>query len=422
MNRRRVVTGVRIVGVVAVCGLALLLAVRLQARSADVKLENEFRQKVGPLDPAAYASPAVPDAENAAIWLRAAAAALTLSKEDKDLVAALGHPAADRWTAVQQTAIERVFSRNAPALALAERASAMPRSNFQQSGSGATNSKDPVPLFDLIWLARVIDERARVAARQGDWAVFRQGTFELACVGASLERESPLMSQLVGVAVERMMFDAILGGLRSTLVDRAALEGLGAAIPNVALVPAWRRAVGALAAGVHAGLIDPHDLFDKGSTEVAMSVPSPEEYLRIALSVEGLAARPLGLDPPLADHLEKAKGLEKGRTISDLLALSLVRYQSIVSLRQLARVAISLRLAALENGRYPDTLAAWPEASAPDPFTGGRLRYELTADGSAVVAVPGAEELYDRINQVKSFVPYTWALPAPASGTPTTTE
>jgi hypothetical protein len=113
-----------------------------------------------------------------------------------------------------------------------------------------------------------------------------------------------------------------------------------------------------------------------------------------------------------------------GACAADLfgLALSLVRYQSIASLRRLARVAISLRLAALENGRYPDALAAWPEASAPDPFTGGPLRYELATDGSAVVAVPGAEALYDRINQVKSFVPYTWTLPAPPSGTPATTK
>jgi hypothetical protein len=418
MNRRRVVTGVRIAGVGAVCGLALLLAVRLQARGADMKLEDEFTRKVGPLDPAAYASPSVPDGENAALWLRAAAAALTLSEADRGLIGDLSWLRPDEWTAEQETAIERVFSRNAPALAMAERASTLPRSTLLLSGPEATNAKYQSSFLDLIRLARMIDQRARLAVKQRDWPVFRSGVAELACLGASLESESPLIGQLVGVACERMMFDAILVAMRSPATDRAALQGLDATIPRIDLAASWRRALGALAAGVHSGIVNPRDMFDQGSTNLEMAVPSPEEYLRIVLGIEGLAARPLGLDPALADRLEKSKGLHKGRPTGDTLASSLVRYQSLLTLRRMARIAIALRLAALDNGRYPGTLGAWSEASTPDPFTGGPLRYELRADGSAVISVPGAEELFNKINELKTSMPYTWVLPAPGSGVP----
>ena len=413
MNGNRFVKGVRIAGIVAVVALAVLLAVRLQARSADAKLKSEFIQKVGPLDPAAYASPSVPDAENAAIWLRSAAAALTLSEADRGLIGDLSWLRPDEWTAAQETAIERIFSRNAPSFALAERASALPRSSFMLSGPEATNAKYPASLIDLIRLARMIDQRARLAVKQRDWPMFRSGVAELACVGASLESESPLIGQLVGVATESMMFDAILVAMRSPATDRAALQGLDATIPGIDLAASWRRALGALAAGVHSGIVDPRAMFDQGSTKVGLSVPSSEEYLRIVLAIEGLAARPLGLDPALADRLEKDKGLHKGRPIGDFLAGSLVRYQRTLSLRRVARLAIGLRLAALDGGRYPDTLAAWPEASAPDPLTGGALRYERRGDGSAVISVPGAEELFNKINELKTSVPFTWELAPP---------
>ncbi len=418
MNRRMVVTGVRIGGIVAVAALALLLAVRLQARASDAKLETEFVQRVGPLDPEAYASPSVPDAENAAIWLRAAAAAASLSPADKDLIGEVGRVPADRWTAEQQAGIERLASRNAPAFVLAERAVPLTRSSLMLSGREATDSKYRVSLADHLWLARIIDVRARLAVRRGDWPGFRSGVAELGRLASSEERESPLICQLVGLATERMMFDVIRAGVESPVSDGAAWRGLEADIPSVELVPAWRRALGAMAAGVYAGIVDPRNLFDRESTKVELSVPNREEFLRVVLDLERLATRPIGLDAALADRLEKTKNVRSGGPVADFLAGSLVRYQSILSMRRMARIAIALRAGALAQGRYPDTLAAWPDAAAPDPFTGGQLRYEPRADGSAVLAVPGAEELFNRINELTTTVPYTWALPAPRPAVP----
>ncbi len=414
MNRNRVLLLTRIGGVAAVIALAVLLGVRVHARSAEQSLESAFREQVGPLDPAAYASAIVPDGENAAIWLRSAAAALTLPKADKDLVGTLSWIRnSETWSPEQRTAFDHLVSRNAPALDLVEKAAARPRSSYLLSGLEAAKIDTPIPLLDLIWLGRLINERAHVAIAAQDWATYRLSVGELACVGASLERESPLIAQLVGVACERMMAEAILGGVHAPLADRPALDRLDILIPDVDLASAWKHALGSLGADVYSGSVDLHDLFDAASTKVVMSVPTREEYLRMVLGIARLAARPMGLDDALAARLEKSKQIEKGRPPGDYLATSIVRYQSILSLRRLARLAIALRLQALEAGGYPDSLAAWPEAAAPDPFTGGALAYERRADGSAVVSVPGAENLFNRINELKSWITYTWELPAP---------
>jgi len=412
MNRNLFVYAIRTAGIAAVVGLALLLAGRLQARSEIATLEARFSRKVGPLDPSAYASPVVPDAENAAIWLRSAAAALELSDIDKQLIASFNPLTDGNVTPELLRDLERVFSRNAPALAMTQKASSMPRSGYLLSGEDAVRTRPDIPLLDLLWLARTINARAAFAVANGDRAVFRSSVAELACIGASLERESPLIAQLVGLAVERMMIGAILFGLQSTPGDPEALRGLEAVIPDVDLVAARRRALGNLGAGVHSGAVELHDMFDQGFTRIVLAVPSVGEYLKVVLGIDGTTETPLGLDPDLGARLEQSKNTE-GRTAADTLVGSLVRYQSILSLRRLARLAIDLRLAAMEEGRYPDSLAAWPEAATPDPFTGGEFRYETFDDGSAVLAVPGAEELYNRINEIRTFVPFTWELPAP---------
>ena len=128
-----------------------------------------------------------------------------------------------------------------------------------------------------------------------------------------------------------------------------------------------------------------------------------------------LSSKPIGANTELIEHLESRKADTQNVPMADMLAVSLLRTQSMLSLRRLERLAISVRLEGLAAGRYPETLARWPEASAPDPFTGGEIRFERRPDGSAVISVPGAEETYNRANGLKTFVPYTWELPAPDS-------
>jgi len=53
------------------------------------------------------------------------------------------------------------------------------------------------------------------------------------------------------------------------------------------------------------------------------------------------------------------------------------------------RAALCERLRALEDGRYPASLAGLPGAEGPDPFTGAPLAYRVLTDGSATFEAPG---------------------------------
>ena len=109
----------------------------------------------------------------------------------------------------------------------------------------------------------------------------------------------------------------------------------------------------------------------------------------------------LGLNPQLL-----ARGNKRPRWMFGVLesvifpegAKAAARVQSTLSARNLAGVALALRLRAFETGSYPSTLADLPGATQPDPFAGKPLAYDRRPDGSARVAVPGFEGLWKRIS------------------------
>ena len=96
------------------------------------------------------------------------------------------------------------------------------------------------------------------------------------------------------------------------------------------------------------------------------------------------------------------------------LASSGGRVQSTMSVRNLANVALKVRVEGLQTGSYPQTLAAYPEAVRPDPFAAKPLLYMLRPDGSAVISVPDFAAMWKRISDAGlGSQPYTWELPAP---------
>lgn len=86
-------------------------------------------------------------------------------------------------------------------------------------------------------------------------------------------------------------------------------------------------------------------------------------------------------------------------------------FQSDLSHRRLAKVALRLRAEGLESGHYPESLAKIPEASEPDPLTGGGLSYELLPDGSARISVANADQALGKFG--RKMRPTPWELPAP---------
>ncbi len=407
MHRPRLSTSFRILGVAAALVLALLLALRVQARMT----RQDVEQEIGPLTPDAYASATVADEDNAAIWWRAAAAALDLDQDQTTLVGDLSKLRVGDWTPAQRNGLDQTLARSAPALSLADRAAALRGSSWGLSGVQATSPKPDIPILKLLWLARVLNVRARLAVDAGDWAAFRLCVTELGGISASLEQETPLISLLVGLAVDRTAADAVLVAVQAPSAPPEALEDLAASLPDVDLTTAWKRSLGGMATGFETGSLSFNDVFGA----VVAQVTGRDEPVSVVIEAARLSSGPIGANAALIKHLESRKADTQNVPMADMLAVSLLRTQSILSLRRLERLAISVRLEGLATGRYPETLARWPEASAPDPFTGDAIRFERRADGSAVIEAPGAEETYNRASVLRTFVPYTWKLPAPVS-------
>ena len=77
------------------------------------------------------------------------------------------------------------------------------------------------------------------------------------------------------------------------------------------------------------------------------------------------------------------------------------------------QAAIALRRAALADGAYPGERSVVAELSEPDPFTGRPLLYDLREDGSAEVALDGADELLSEVVLKSAASVPPIVLPAP---------
>ena len=121
---------------------------------------------------------------------------------------------------------------------------------------------------------------------------------------------------------------------------------------------------------------------------------------------EGLRIVPLFVEPGGADSL-------------------LLTLRTLDTVRELARLAVDLRLAAAASGRYPERLPLATSSPADDPLGGAPWSYRRRDSGGAEISAPGATaavEDYYR-GAVNRKLPdtdlqlLTWDLPPPGAGT-----
>jgi hypothetical protein len=83
--------------------------------------------------------------------------------------------------------------------------------------------------------------------------------------------------------------------------------------------------------------------------------------------------------------------------VMDNVRRTIPRAQAAMAQRQLVQAGIKLRRVALAGGAYPADRSSIPELATADPFTGRRLIYEGHPDGSASVALDGADPLLGQV-------------------------
>ncbi len=397
---------VRCAGIALVVVFAFLLVARVRASSQQDALHREFAEKLGPLDPAAYASPAIPDEGNAALWLRAAAAALVLSEDDKSFIGDLSTSEEAEWTPEQREALRGLLVRNAPALELIHRAGSMKQSSFGLTG-GEKELKAKLPLLELLHFQRLLYSEARQAlASKEPQESFWQATAAMAVNAASMEREAPLISQLVGVAAEKILLEVVWEAVRSSALDQAALARMEEMLPDVDLRATLRRSLASETSGAWAP--ESERIMAKQGAGI-----TDEARLRVIIDVAATIDQPFGVSG--RDLVAAVSVPATPQDLRATLTRAVGRAQSLMSLRRLARLSLALHRQALETGAYPASITNFPVAMGRDPFTGTMLEYERRADGSAKLTVPGAPELATALMKpIKSWVHFTWELPAPS--------
>ncbi len=420
---------VRVVGVALVVALAGLLALRIYGNRRLAAAERVFASKVGPMAGNPYASQRVPDEENAAVYLRAGAEAFLMPKGHAQIGELTMSPVTT-WTPEQWEFLRGVLARNRPALELLHRAAGMTRSSFGllDPGTEVEELKTRLPLLKLLWAQRLLFLDSRVAICDGDQERILADAGSMATMAASLDRESPMIAMIIGLAAEKIFLATVREAAAQPEVPAQTLRKLQGMLLANDLRADWRRSLLADAYGIDRRVAsrrtEPNGqggawtLLKGRALELCCHDIFTARQRELYVDLVEIVDQPLGSSPRWADR-GKAKPTSAFGVLEAIMFPNLARaggrVQSTMSLRKLADVALKVRIGGLRTGAYPPTLDAYPEAVQPDPFTAKPLSYLLRPDGSADISVPDFGLLWRQVSDVgPGSQPYSWELPAPA--------
>jgi hypothetical protein len=268
------------------------------------------------------------------------------------------------------------------------RAATLDRSSYGIEYRHGLDAEMP-DMLPLVRACRLLLAEARVAGADGD----RDRTLiALATTGrlvSSLESESTLLTALIGIACERMMLLAAAETLvcgQPWTADPAFVEQLAETLSAEDLRAMMGRALEFSSIQGPEAATEPSSVADEWARA---------EFERAHAIVRELIDAPYGSAPGWNSSPED-EGVVAGLVLVNLRS-AIARHQAALAQRQLVRAAIELRQIAIAEGAYPTDRSAVSELTEPDPFTGRPLAYTIRGDGSAEVALDGADELLSEV-------------------------
>lgn len=442
--------GLRGFGALLVLVLAWLLVGRIYAARRLDAAREAFKQNVGPLELAAWASPPVPDEENAAIPIRSGALGLVLSDADRTLIGELTRNPTGTMTAEQVAGLRRILDANKAALEMIGTGAKLGRSNFgtelrvevprlDADGKPRLDTIPRSPLIGIMYAARILRARARLERVEGDREQMLSTNETVFGLARAVYQEPRTISHIIANAVERIGLGEVAVVATSDSTTPAELQRMQAMLLANDLRAAWKRvrATETLdsvarvesALSFHATPDHEANLWDRAG-RVIWRPFSQATLLELGTELVGLLDQPAGLRGPAPEE-------STGRSRLRLRLMGIVRpfwatkeiirslgapnlhsaagrLQATMAQRTLVRLVLALRLEGLTSGTYPPDLSGFPDAAGPDPFTGKPLAYERKADGSAVLAIPDGEALWKQVtNGMPTPCPFSVNLPPP---------
>ncbi len=411
---------VRVLALVLLAVLATVFYLRSRGQRELDDARKEFTEKVGPLDLTAYESKPVPEEENGAVWLLAGARAVVVFQRERPDLGSLAGTPSSRWTQEQAEFAKRLLERNAPALTLLQRSLGMKACNLRDANSDGARIG-----LQLLTTERLLAANSRDALRQGDMNRFFASAEILGTLTSSQERELDLIELLLSSYAERLLLPVLqeaasVPSLRTSDIER--LEGL---VPTADLMKAMRRNAGYETAammdrisngtveqylGVKFSLMERLAFWITEDSDTARGIRARVKQLESAGLPYARRGAPLSAHPSSFFRYWGAESDDPWRWDSQRKTAG--RFQATMALRQMTLLGLQVRKAGLEKGAYPADLSAFPGAKIPDPFSGKPAAYVLHPDGSATLAIPDAEALYNKLTAGKlPAIGFTWTLP-----------
>ncbi len=356
-----------------------------------------FEKEVGPLDPAAYAPPAIPPEKNAAIPLADSLTLLNFTDADSRLVARLIPPDSD-WTEKERADLGALLARNERALAKARIAADKPHSRFELDYGHPIFALLPglhrVPhLADLIALGGRLDQANHDVKRA------TESVESLAGIARAFGTDPIMTHLMMAWAVEHRQFLLIRYIVGSDGGSATELQDLDGTIGRYDVRKSLENAVVLDALGMVKQAAADMEA-EKDADEVAEVVAILSAYLdQVRAAVIGIRhgiSPSRSVQPPSPADLGGVPRRHEDRdTLSQLLSWHLndeMWHRAVVLQdgRRLAHAALAVRIEGLTAGRYPEFLDSLVKDHE-------GLTYKVNFDGSVTISAPVAQELIDSV-------------------------
>jgi hypothetical protein len=322
------------------------------------------------------------------------------------------------WSAAETAECRRFLAVNASLLAAGERAAdrrvAAPRATF------AAVLREPASAdSSRLWTRALVQDsllrlRIHLALRDRSPAGVARPMEGLAASAEAFEDEPGMPFQLYALDLEKGLLKEAAAIAADPGVDARDLAAIRRLLPHRPIATRVRQ----LFAGEAGYLLATNGDRGRAALSAADLARLLDGYRRLALVLE----RGPGASPAAATQAARSSAGGRRTLPSAILALvasnfesSVQRIEVIAAARQLAELALDLRLAALPACAYPATLGGLPVGREPDPFTGRLPSYQRDAQGGALLSNPSAaaaSEALPKGPRTKPF-PFVWHLPPP---------
>lgn len=413
----------------AILAVAVLLVLLLAANLVFLRVGNarlrevraELTARAGVTDLASFERRRIPDDVNAARWLEAGAAALVWSPETKRTIGDATTSPVSAWSPEQAVAVRAALEECRPAFDLLQRAVELPESSFGIRYRDGASAELP-DLLQLISAGRALMVEARVAFADGDPERAVRALRPLSRLAVALEEEPLLITELVGIACERMLLTVVAEAASADApwaLDPTLLAHLEATVPRHDLADVLRRALafeGLVISRILSG--HPEETESLSPSErlfLRLFTPTAaNEVIRQLLAWMDLIEVPycsapdrFESKPPEGFVGQAAKGFVPN------LRSAIVRNQAVLALRQLTFAALEVRTTAAMTGAYPSDAGSVAALASPSPLTGLPVAYRVDPDRRALLDLPGAAEQVTGSGDVLGRLTLTVVLPPP---------